>query len=458
MNRPQDSNPHPEQADGLPQPYRTIAFCALIVGVTSIIMDGVAIAMALPRIAADLGAEPATVTWVVNIYQVALIAFMLPSAALGQILGYRPVYLTGMALFGGMAALSATAESLTVLATARGLQGLGAALALSVNLALLRYIVPANRLARSLGINAMSVALAATAGPSVAGVVLTYADWHWVMALFAPLALVAMLGGALTFPDSLRTPSAFDLPSAALSAATFGSLLIGLSGIGHQWPAWAILGLFGMGTGCGLLLWRRARASSSPLLPVDLLRIPAFRLSTMASVCGFATQMLIYVALPFYLQQTLGLSVLQAGIMFSLWPLALACCAPIAGGAAGRVGPDALCVTGFATLAAGLMVLSLAGALASTALCAVGLVLCGAGFGLFQTPNNHVMMTSAPRARASAASASLGTARLLGQALGTAMAATTLALGVEAGWPIATLLGAVLAATGAAISHRRRAA
>jgi MFS transporter, DHA2 family, multidrug resistance protein len=175
-----------------------------------------------------------------------------------------------------------------------------------------------------------------------------------------------------------------------------------------------------------------------PLLPLDLLRRPVFALSMMTSVCSFAAQALAYLALPFYFHDELGRSVTETGMLMTPWPLAIAIAAPIAGRLADRFSPGLLGGIGLAIQAAGLALLAMLPDDPSTADIIWRLTVCGLGFGLFQSPNNKVIITSAPPERSGGASGMQSSARLLGQSLGAALAAVLFGLAV--GDPTAVIL------------------
>ena len=444
------------QIDGLPWPRRGFAFAALVLAMTLTVMDSMAVAMALPQIAADFGIDPATSTWVVNGYQLAIISAMLPLSALSQIVGYHRVYLFGLILFAVMALVCSTTDSFGLLVAARALQAVGAASLMSVNLALLRHIFPSRLLGRALGVNAMAVALATTMGPTVAGVIMAVGSWQGIFLMGAVLALPAAAAGQAFFPRSERVARRFDFLGALFSAMTFGALLMTASAVAHGWSLWAALGFLLVGLGAGTLLVRHMRGDPAPLLPLDLLAIPVFRLSLMGSLCAFSSQMMMFVSLPFYLQVVLGMTALEAGLVFMAWPLALAVCAPLAGLVADRIPPGPLGMVGMGMMAAGLALVVALPEAPTQADIVWRLALCGAGFGLFQTPNNRAMMSAAPGLRSSAASGALGTARLLGQALGTAAAALALAGPSADGWVMAPMLGVGLCLTGAFVSILRK--
>ncbi len=156
------------ETDGLPPPRRYWAVAAIALGITLAVIDSAIANVALPTIAADLNAEPASSIWVVNAYQLAITVSLLPLSSLGDRIGYRNIYLPGLAIFTLASLGCALATSLPMLALARVIQGFGAAGIMSVNTALLRFIYPQKLLGRGIGINALVVALSAAAGPTIA--------------------------------------------------------------------------------------------------------------------------------------------------------------------------------------------------------------------------------------------------------------------------------------------------
>ena len=417
----------------------SLAMLVVISGIAAAVLDTSILNLALPGIAQQLQVGAAQAIWVVNAYQMATLVMLLPLAALGERLGYRRVYLAGMLLF-TLASLGAMlAQSLWTLILARALQGLGAAGALSVNSALVRLIYPRTLLGRGMAINSMVVAVCSVAGPAIAAAILSVASWPWLFALNLPLgAFVLWLGRrALPFnPHPPATGRQFGALDVLLNVLMFSLVFIGVDQLGVRKEqaagadtalGWALLAA---GLCVGWFYVRRQRHLAAPLFPIDLLRIPVFALSMASSVGAFCAQTLAYVALPFLLLDTFGRTHLQAGLLISAWPLAIVAVAPLAGRLIGRYPGGLLGGIGMAVFACGLLLLALLPAQPTNLDMVWRLALCGAGFALFQSPNNHTIVTSAPLQRSGAASGMLGTARLTGQTLGAVVLAGLFSL-----WP-----------------------
>ena len=227
-------------------------------------------------------------------------------------------------------------------------------------------------------------------------------------------ALVLLESRAL--PDLVGTARPLDRTSVALNAAVFASLVVGVE-VFVERPVLAASLLAAAAISLAGLI-RRETPRPAPLSPLDLLRAASFRISVMASVCCFAGVTMGLLALPFYLQHSLGQDTLMTGLYMTPWPLTLAVAAPLFGRLSNRVPPAWLCAAGGTCFALGLVPASFR-PLHGSALPLVPLtMLCGLGFGLFQVPNNRNVFLSAPPERAGAAGGMQGTARLAGQTAG----------------------------------------
>jgi MFS transporter, DHA2 family, multidrug resistance protein len=444
-----------EHADGLPQPQRNWSILTIALGLIMAVMDGAIANVALPTIARDLDASPAFSIWIVNGYQLAITISLLPLASLGEIIGYRRVYLAGLLLFTLASLFCALSHTLLLLTVARIVQGFGAAGIMSVNSALVRFTYPRALLARGIGFNALVVAFSAAVGPTVASAILAVGTWPYLFAINIPLGIGALALGWRFLAHTPRGSHTFDWQSAVLSAATFGLGIAAIDSVGHGETLSICLTEFGIAAIACLLLVRRQTEASSPLLPLDLLRIPIFALSVCTSVASFCAQMLAFVAMPFYLETRFGYSAVQMGLLITPWPIAIAFAAPLAGRLVERFSAGLLGGIGLILFAAGLGTLALLPDHPSVRDIVWRMALSGAGFGLFQTPNNRTMIAAAPRERSGGASGVLGTARLLGQTLGASLVALLLARYPAEGTQISLMVGVGFALFGAALSMLR---
>lgn len=390
------------------------AVAAVLAATTLVVLDAAIVNLALPMIGLALRASPAMSILVVTAYQLALVMALLPCAALGESLGFRRVFTVGVALFTTASVLCAAAPSLPWLVAARFLQGLGGAAVMALGVALLRQVVPPDRLGAAIGWNALAVALGTAIGPSLGAVILSAASWPWIFALNLPIGAAALLASR-ALPRSLSSSRAPDLVSMVLNGGVFASLVVGVDLLATR-PQLSIVLLLGAGAALAVLV-RREAPKASPLVPLDLLRVRSISLSAAASVCLFTGQTAALVALPFYLQHGLGLGTLQTALYITPWPLTVAIAAPVAGHLSDRVSTAWLCALGGGVLALGLWGMAI-WAPSRPQMLVPCIMLCGLGFGLFQAPNNRNLFLGAPPERSGAAGGLQGTARLTGQTAG----------------------------------------
>ena len=423
--------PHIPQrpADGLPMPQRLGAILAVAFGVSLSVIDGTVANVALPTIGQQLGISAADSIWIVNAYQLAIMVSLLSLSALGDVVGYRKVYIGGLMLFTVASVGCSLSGSLQALVLARVMQGFGAAAITSVNTSLIRFIYPKARLGRGMGVNATVVATSSVAGPTLAAGILSAADWPWLFAVNVPIGLAALALSRRFLPENpVRVREhRFDWRDAVMNALTFGLMMASVEGFSHGLdPRVLSLGVAALIV-VGFFFIRGQLREPYPILPFDLLRIPIFSVSVATSVCSFLGQMLAMVALPFYLQQACGYNDVETGLLLTAWPAVIMVVAPAAGLLVERIHAGLLGGTGLTMMAAG----------------------------LFQSPNNSILIASAPPERSGSASGMLATARLAGQTTGAALMALLFHVVPENSTHTALLLAGGFAVAGAAVSLAR---
>jgi DHA2 family multidrug resistance protein-like MFS transporter len=443
--------------DGLPWERRRWAIAAIFTALTMASLDTAIANIALPAIAADLHVSPADVIWVVNVYQIALVATLLPLGALGEIVGHERIYLGGLLLFTIASLGCAMAWSLDSLLVARTLQGLGASGIMSVNTALVRFVYPSRMLGRGFGHNALVVATAFTLGPTIASGILAVGHWPWLFAINLPFGVIAMLIGWKTLPPTPRAVHGFDFFGAVLTAGCLGLFIIGIGSAAHKAPPVLVVIEVAGALLLGWILTRRHANHPAPMLPIDLFRRPVFALSTATAVCSFAVQGLAFVSLPFYFEDVLLRSQVETGFFMTPWPLVVAIMAPIGGRLSDRYPAGILGGLGLALLGVGMALLAMLPPSPGVANIVWRMMICGMGFGFFQTPNMRALMSSAPPGRSGSASSIVATARLTGQTTGAALAALCFSLADHQGAALALALGAGFAAVGSVMSFLRLA-
>lgn len=437
----------------LKNPRRALAIAAVLLAMALVVLDAAIANVALPTIAVSLQVTPAMSVWIVTAYQAALVMALLPCASIGESFGYRRTFVLGIAVFTVASVACALSPSLPWLLAARIVQGLGGASIMALGVALLRFAVPHHQLGAAIGWNAVTVAASSAAGPAIGAAILSISSWPALFAVNLPLGGAALFA-CQALPRVKGIGRRPDVVSIGLNVATFASLVVGAELLAAI-PLPAVV-LFVVATFCLIILVQREAPKSAPMIPFDLLRAPAFRISVIASVCCFAGQAAGLLALSFYLQHDLGQTTLMTGFYMTFWPVAVAITAPFAGHLADRLSTAWLCVIGGLVLSIGL---------AAACLCPLQgdpwplvpiTLLCGVGFGLFNVSNNRNMFLSAPRDRSSAAGGMQGTARLVGQSTGAVIVTLLFVLTPMGAAPrVALGIGAVLTLAAGSVSALR---
>lgn len=388
---------------------------AVLSAIALVVLDAGLLTVALPSLVDSLRITPSSAILAVSAYQTALVIGLLPSAHLAERVGFRRLFIGGLALFSAASILCALSTSLPILVAARVLQGLGGAAIMSLGIALLRFALGQERLGSAIAWNALTVALCSAVGPVLGAVILSIAPWPWLFLVKLPISALALIA-ARFLPDVEPVKQPADVRGILLHGAIAAlALAAAASALARPVPA-ALLA--GTAIAVATFLFRRERGRQAPVWPVDLLALRPFRVAALASICCFAGQSAGLLALAFHLQVGMGHGPFIAGLVMTCWPLTVAATAPFASRLAQHFGSASLCAAGGALLGAGLLLCALCPAEGSVGPLALGASIAGLGFGLFQVPNNRTLFLSASPERSAAAGGLQGTARLIGQTLG----------------------------------------
>ena len=435
-------SPATELVDGLPSPRRRWAALTLLIGIGMSVLDSSMSNVALPTIARELNQSAAAVVWIVNAYGLTLVMTLLPMSAIGERTGFKRLFKYGLLLFTVASVASSLAPTLPLLLLCRVLQGLGGSAIMCLFGALVRHIYPPKLMARGIGINAMMVGVTSVLGPTIGSFILSVSSWHWIFAINIPIGLLALLG-VKYLPDVAPIKARFDWQSACLSMLTVGLIIVGIDYLStYTWQSVCVIVL---GALTGVILMRRSNQQTAPLVPVDLFKISSLRFAIAASLCTFSAQMATFISLPFYLQQTLHRPQSSVGMLMAAWPMGAALIALVAGRLSNIYPVAILSGLGAGSMATGIAIIVLMPESASDVWLMLAMALAGVGFGFFQTPNNRVIIGSAPRHRAGALGGLQATTRVFGQTFGAAMVASAFSLSVSFGPTLGLIVGITFA-------------
>jgi DHA2 family multidrug resistance protein-like MFS transporter len=441
--------------DGLFGAARYKAMFAVSLSVLLSVLDYAVVNVALPTIARNIHTTDSASIWVVNAYQLASVISLLPLAAAGDRIGAARMCRIGLVLFVVASLLCAASATLPELAAARALQGFGAACIMSVNAALVRYIYPASQLGRGIALNGLVVAMGVALGPTVAAGVLAFAGWRLLFLINLPLGGAAMYFAFTALPKTPLVGGRFDYVSTVLIAVAFGALIIGGDSFAHAAQLGFAASLLVIGAVSLAVLVRRQAGRPDPLLPVDLLARAGFRTAFLTGFMAFVASNFFIISMPFNLMGVLHRGPVATGLLMTPWPVAIVLVAPVVGRLADRYPASLLSTVGLAITGTGFLLLRLLPHTPTDLDIAWRIGVAGAGFGIFQPPNNKAMITTAPARRTGSASGMISVARLLGQTVGGMLVALTLGLVAHGATQTCLAFGAATGYAAAAISATR---
>ncbi|MDE6041184.1 MAG: MFS transporter [Muribaculaceae bacterium] len=407
-----------------------IAVIALQIVMVMTVLDVTLVNVALPVLADTFKISSSAVVWIITIYQLIITMLLLPVSSFGDLFSYKRTFMVGVIIFTLSSALCALSQDFTMLVISRAVQGIGAACVMGVNIALVRLIYPREILGRGMALNAMCIAIATAAGPTIAGAILSVASWHWLFLINVPLGVIAFFIGWRLLPDNppAERKIGFDWTSAIENMIVFGLIFYALGNFSRKNDIALSSVVLAVGLIVGVFYVRRQFRREQPLLPVDLFRNHMYTMSIATSVCSFIAQNVTMIALPFLYLNSYHFSEITTGLLMTPWPLATMIVSPIAARYVEKHNPGATAACGMAVFIAGVLLLLLTGAAPSEWNIAWRMALCGVGFGMFQTPNNIVMVMATPVNRSGGAGGMQSTARLVGQTLGATAVSTVFAI------------------------------
>lgn len=330
----------------------------LILGSVASIMaalDTLVVSTALSTIRRDLGASIEALEWTVNAYNLSFAVLLMTAAAAGDRLGRRRMFATGLALFTAASVACALAPSVEVLIAARVAQGAGAALVMTLALALVSSAFPPERRGLAIGVLQGVTGLAVACGPLVGGLVAEGLAWEAIFWLNLPIGLIAIPLVLRQLPETFGPDTAFDIRGLAL--VTGGALGIVWGLVRSNSAGWAsaeVVGTLASGVVllCAFVGWENR--APHPMLPMRLFRSRAFSAGNVAIFCTYGSLFAAVFFFAQFLQTTLDYGPYDAGLRLLPWTVTLFVCAPLAGALTDRIGERPLMAGGLALQAAGM--------------------------------------------------------------------------------------------------------
>lgn len=397
--------------------FQTAAIC---ISVFLSALDASITNTALPAIDDDLCIKDSRIIWVVTSYQMIMTAAIIPLSIYGDKFGQRSIFLNSILIFIIGSLLCGYSYNFYYLIIYRGLQGLGAAGIMGANTALIKEIYQSKRLGLGLGINALVIALGLAGGPVVSSFILTYLKWHWIFLINVPLGIIGFLLSFLFIPRNHGTKRDINILQILLYFCSLSIFIILLKELGEQ-DIYINIILITTFIMLMIIFYNNEINSRHQIINIALMKRKSFMLQISATIIAYAAQGLAMVLLPFFFINNMGKPQIDIGILIAPWPIMGAIMAPLSGAMSDKISPDILGIIGLFILSIALFLLSFHNMSSQTLEITLNMALCGFGFGLFLSPNQHKIMASVNISISGMASGLLGTARLLGQSIGSAV-------------------------------------
>jgi EmrB/QacA subfamily drug resistance transporter len=388
---------------------------------------GSSINLALPSIGDEMGLNAVTLNWIVSSYMLTTSILLLPAGRAGDILGRKKIFTAGLIIFTLSMIMLSFTPGIKWLIGVRILQGAGGAMMFGTNMAILTSVFPPGERGRAIGINVTAVYAGLASGPFLGGILTRYLGWRSIFAFLVPMGIISLILIRRKMKGEWADAKgeSFDWTGAVVYGLSIAGLMFGFSKL-PSLQGWIITA---SGMALVPLFIMREKSTVHPLFDITLIsgnRVFAF--SSLAALIHYAATSAIGFFLSLFLQYIKDLGPRDAGFVLMVWPVTMTLISPVAGKLSDKHNPGVLASTGMAISAAGLILLCFINEQTSVAFITVVLVIMGAGFSLFSSPNSNAIMSSVEKRQLGNASGMLGTMRNVGQTFSMAIALMLLAL------------------------------
>jgi EmrB/QacA subfamily drug resistance transporter len=400
------------------QRYSVLA--AIMLGSIMGPIDASIVNIILPTIQKFFGAPFSTAQWVPIIYLLTISSLLLFYGRLGDLLGYKRIYLSGLASFIVASGLCALSPTIHWLIAFRAIQGLAAGMMMAVPYAIITASFPPTERGKALGINAISISAGLAIGPSLGGFITYLLSWRFAFLINIPIGIIGFFWARHVIPDLKGQPGRIDISGAVTAFIFLFSFLLFVNrsqslGLSYTTSIMLFVAIL-----AGFSFLRVESKVTQPILNLSLFRNLTFSFANISALLNFMSQYVMVFLTPFYLQRVLLYEQDEMGLIMTSFPLAVMAVAPFSGSLSDRIGTRPLACLGAAVCALSLFLMSQLPASASSADVVWRLALFGLGTGIFQSPNNSAVMGSVPKPHLGIASGILATMRNVGMVLGIA--------------------------------------
>ena len=391
-------------------------------------LDGSIVNVALPKMARVLNVSTSNIQLVATSYLIVIAGTVLIFGRLGDILGKTRMFKLGLAIFTIGSLLCGISGSFLILIMSRVIQAIGAAATMANNQGIITEVFPVNERGKALGLLGTSVALGALVGPGLGGIIVGTFSWEYIFLINVPIGAVALFFALRLLPGGHETPQGkLDWAGSVLFMLSIVPLFAALNdGLNRGFTDPLILSGFAVSVISFIVFIIVEKRLGSPLLQLDIFRNKLFSLSIF---CGFLTFVVIFcnnIMLPFYLQDVLSYAPQHAGLIMMIYPMILAVVAPVSGHISDKMGSELLTFIGLLLISLGLFLMSTLNAHSTVIIMVIFIATMSIGMGLFQSPNNSLIMSTVSRDKLGIAGSINALVRNMGMVSGIALATTLL--------------------------------
>jgi len=396
---------------------------AVSMGTLLATIDSSIVNVALPTMVRVFDTDFATVQWVVLAYLLTLATLLLSIGRLADMKGKKSIYALGFIIFTIGSVLNGLSPNIYWLIIFRVLQAIGATMILALSMAIVTEAFPPNERGMALGLGGTMVSVGIVIGPTLGGLILGSLSWHWIFFVNLPIGILGTLMVMRFVPDTKpEGKQRFDFSGAASLFLSLLSFLFALTiGQNTSFISLTVIGLFiASMLLLGIFIYVELH-SPQPMLDLRLFKNKLFSINLITGFITFIAIAGAILLMPFYLENVLGYSTREVGILVAVVPIVMAFVAPMSGSLSDRFGTRPITAIGLAILLIGYLALSTL----SITTNAIGFILrflpIGIGMGVFQSPNNSAIMGEAPHDRLGIVSGMLAVNRTIGQISGIAI-------------------------------------
>ncbi len=413
--------------------YKWRAMLVVSIGIFMATLDASIVNIALPTLSSYFNTDIATIEWVILSYLLTITTLLLTLGRLSDMYGRKPMFLAGLLIFtlgSGLCSLSASAGQLIAF---RVVQGLGAAMLIANSTAIITAVFPHTERGKALGLVGTVVSIGSMTGPVLGGFLIDWMGWQSIFYINIPVGLLGTVYAWKTLkPDQVHSGQKFDILGAILMFLSLISLVLVITrGQALGWDSPTIIGLsilFAVFLAGFVIVEKRA---DQPMVELSLFRNRPFSASNLSTFLSFIAMFAVILLMPFYMEEILGYSPKLVGMAFIAVPLVMALVAPVSGWISDRTNSFLLSSLGMAVACLALFLLGNLDQDATFIDIVIRMGMIGLGMGLFQSPNNSIVMGSVPKNRLGIAGGMLGMVRNLGMVTGIAISGAVFTSGLQ---------------------------